>query len=206
MDLDGLCWRMRRKESLREPHLPLQIGCCAPKCAALEIFPDGDEAVAEEYTDTPNLTQITAEVVSVYVAHNQIAPADVARLITVVAGAFTEVGSQREPAPEARPEPAVPVRRSVARDHLTCLLCGKQQKLLKRHLAVAHDLTPAAYREMFDLKPDYPMAAPGYVEQRRALALEIGLGRPKAAPPRRRRKAAAGAGQRPRTVSAGADA
>jgi predicted transcriptional regulator len=152
------------------------------------ILPDGDEAVAEEFPDTPNLTQITAEVVSVYVAHNQIAAADVARLITIVAGAFTEVGGPPEPAPEVRPEPAVPIRRSIARDHLTCLLCGKQQKLLKRHLAVAHDLTPAAYRDTFDLKADYPMAAPGYVEQRRALALEIGLGRPKATT-RRRRKA-----------------
>jgi predicted transcriptional regulator len=162
--------------------------------------------VAEEFADTPNLAQITAEVVSVYVAHNQIATADVARLIGVVAGAFAEVGRQPEqPAAAARPEPAVPIRRSIARDHLTCLLCGKQQKLLKRHLAVAHDLTPAGYRETFDLKPDYPMAAPGYVEQRRELALEIGLGRPRAT--RRRRKAGATAakgGSRAASATAGA--
>jgi predicted transcriptional regulator len=60
-----------------------------------------------------------------------------------------------------------------------CLICGKPQKVLKRHLAVQHDLTPAQYRQRFGLKPDYPMAAPQYAEQRRNLALQIGLGRPK---------------------------
>jgi predicted transcriptional regulator len=49
--------------------------------------------------------------------------------------------------------------------------------MLKRHLANEHDLTPDAYREMFDLKPEYPMVAPSYAEARRELALK-GLGRP----------------------------
>ena len=70
------------------------------------------------------------------------------------------------------------VRRSIGRDHLVCLACGKKQRMLKRHLATEHDLTPDAYREMFSLKPDYPMAAPSYAEARRELALKIGLGRP----------------------------
>jgi predicted transcriptional regulator len=50
--------------------------------------------------------------------------------------------------------------------------------MLKRHLATEHDLTPDAYREMFGLKPDYPMVAQSYAEARRELALKIGLGRP----------------------------
>jgi predicted transcriptional regulator len=45
-------------------------------------------------------------------------------------------------------------------DHLVCLICGKKQKLLKRHLAVEHELTPNQYRDSFELKPEYPMAAP----------------------------------------------
>jgi predicted transcriptional regulator len=89
-----------------------------------------------------------------------------------------------------KPEPVVSVRRSVRADHLVCLICGKKQKLLKRHLAVEHELTPNQYRETFGLKPDYPMAAPNYTEQRRELALSIGLGRPKK-PARRARKAPA---------------
>jgi predicted transcriptional regulator len=87
-------------------------------------------------------------------------------------------------------EPAVSLRRSVRPDHLVCLICGKKQKLLKRHLAVEHELTPNQYGETFRLKPDYPMAAPNYAQQRRELAMKIGLGRPRKAPRRRRRKAA----------------
>jgi predicted transcriptional regulator len=71
-----------------------------------------------------------------------------------------------------------------------CLICGKKQKLLKRHLAVEHELTPDGYRQTFGLKPDYPMVAPDYAQQRRELALSIGLGRPKK-PARRRRKSTA---------------
>jgi len=79
----------------------------------------------------------------------------------------------------------VAVRRSVRPDHLVCLVFGKKHKLLKRHLAVEHELTPNQYRETFGLKPDYPMAAPNYTQQRRELALSIRLGRPKK-PARRR--------------------
>ena len=71
------------------------------------------------------------------------------------------------------PEPAVPVRRSVQPDHLVCLVCGKKQKLLKRHLAAEHELTPDEYRQRFGLQPDYPMMAPNYANQRRELALSI---------------------------------
>ena len=93
----------------------------------------------------------------------------------------------RERAEPARPEPAVPVRRSIREEHLTCLVCGKQQKALRRHLDVAHQLTPEAYREQFGLKPDYPMSAPGYSRQRSEMAQRLGLGRGAVTPPRRRR-------------------
>ena len=69
------------------------------------------------------------------------------------------------------------------------LICGKKQKLLKRHLAVEHELTPNQYRESFGLKPDYPMVTPKYAQQRRELALSIGLGR--ARKPARRGKSPA---------------
>lgn len=78
---------------------------------------------------------------------------------------------------------------------MVCLVCGKPQKILKRHLGASHGLAPAQYRERFGLKPDYPMATPNYAQQRREVALQIGLGRPKKAV-RKGRKAPA----RPVTV------
>ncbi len=93
------------------------------------------------------------------------------------------------------------VRRSLRPDHLICLVCGKPQKMLKRHLAVKHGLTPAEYRERFDLKPDYPMTAPNYAQLRRDFALQTGLGRPKK-PTRRPRRSSV----RPRKAEPGASA
>jgi predicted transcriptional regulator len=136
------------------------------------------------------LATITAEVVSAYFSHNQIALPDLAKLIGAVAGELRKVGTEVEQSEETKPEPAVPIRRSIHPDHLVCLVCGKPQKMLKRHLAVQHDLTPAQYRERFGLKPDYPMAAPNSAQQRRELAVKIGLGQPKRSARRRRKSTA----------------
>jgi predicted transcriptional regulator len=142
-----------------------------------------------ESSEPASLAEVTAEIVSAYVSNNKIAPSDLAMLISNVASEMAKIGTAVELPAEAKPEPAVSVRRSIQPNHLICLVCGKPQKVLKRHLAVQHDLTPAQYRERFELKPDYPMAAPNYVQQRREVALRTGLGRPKK-PARRRRSTA----------------
>ena len=92
-------------------------------------------------------------------------------------------GLKVEPPAKEKPKPAVSVRRSIRPDQLVCLICGRKQKVLKRHLAVEHELTPNQYRDSFGLKPEYPMAAPNYAQQRREFAVKIGLGRSKPAPP-----------------------
>ncbi len=134
-----------------------------------------------ESSESATLAEVTTEIVSAYVAHNKIAPADVAALISTVAVQLARIGTEVEPPTEEKFEPAVPVRRSVQPDRLLCLVCGKAQKVLKRHLSVKHDLTPAEYRARFELRTDYPMIAPAYAQQRREVALKLGLGRPKAA-------------------------
>ena len=133
------------------------------------------EKLDQEPPEGASLAELTAEIVSAYVAHNALATSDLARLIGVVAAELRAVGRMPAPKP-AGIEPAVPIRRSVHRDSLTCLVCGKRQKMLRRHLGVAHDLTPGQYREQFGLKPDYPMVAPSYSESRAELARKIGLG------------------------------
>jgi predicted transcriptional regulator len=144
-------------------------------------------AVTDDAKPPSSFAQLTAEIVSAYVSNNEIALSDVATLIAAVGSQMAKVGAAVELPAEEKPEPAVSVRRSIRPDHLVCLICGKKQKLLKRHLAVEHELTPNQYRETFGLKPDYPMAAPNYAQQRRELAFSIGLGRPRK-PVRRARK------------------
>src|ERR1700741_5053881 len=56
-----------------------------------------------------------------------------------------------------RPEPAVPIRKSVTHERIFCLECGMPVKTLKRHLAAAHNLSPKQYRTRWQLRPDYPM-------------------------------------------------
>jgi predicted transcriptional regulator len=142
----------------------------------------GDEQKQEELR---SVVALTTEIVVAYVTGNTIAMADLGDLIGAVGRALDALG-RKEPEP-AKPEPAVPVRRSIRDEHLTCLVCGKPQKILRRHLDVAHQLTPEAYRKLFGLMPDYPMAAPGYSRQRSEMAKRVGLGKRVQAPSRRRR-------------------
>jgi predicted transcriptional regulator len=139
----------------------------------------------QEQEEPQSVAKLTAEIVVAYVTRNAIAPAHLGDLIGAVGHALDALG--REQAEPARPEPAVPVGRSVRDQHLTCLVCGKQQKTLRRHLGVAHQLTPEGYREQFRLRPDYPMAAPGYSRRRSEMAKRVGLGQRSKAAPRRRR-------------------
>jgi predicted transcriptional regulator len=137
---------------------------------------------AEEQEEPQSVAKLTTEIVVAYVTNNTIAVADLGDLIGAVGQAIGTLG--REQAEPVKPEPAVPVRRSIQDDRLVCLVCGKQQKTLRRHLDVAHQLTPEAYREQFSLRPDYPMAAPGYSRQRSEMAKRVGLRQRSQAPSR----------------------
>ena len=65
---------------------------------------------------------------------------------------------------------------TVFDDQLICMECGLSMKMLKRHLQTVHGMTPAEYREKWDLSGDYPMVAANYAKLRSSLALESGLG------------------------------
>ena len=77
---------------------------------------------------------------------------------------------------EPKPEPKVSIRASVKPDYIVCLEDAKRLKMLKRHLMTHYNMTPDQYRQKWGLSADYPMVAPNYAEQRRALAKKIGLG------------------------------
>ena len=144
----------------------------------------------DEQAEQTKIAELTTEIVTAYVSSHKLQVLDVPDLIKAVGAGLASLGTAAGPIVLEKPEPAVSVRRSVRPDHLVCLICGRKQKLLKRHLAMEHALTPNQYRETFGLNSDYPMAAPNYAQQRRELAFKIGLGRPKK-PARRRRNSTA---------------
>jgi predicted transcriptional regulator len=118
-----------------------------------------------------------AKIVSAHAKRNQL-PADrLPTLIATVHAALSGVegGARAEPAKFLAP--AVPIRRSVQPDAITCLDCGYRGKMLKRHLMAAHQLSPGEYRKRWGLRDDYPMVAPIYTLRRSELAKSIGLGR-----------------------------
>ena len=131
-----------------------------------------DDAVTDKLTET-KLAELTAQIVSAFVANNSLPTADLPTLIKGVSSSF--VREQAAPEPE-QITPAVPVRKSVAPDHLVCLVCGKHQKTLKRHIATSHGMTPDQYRTTFGLSSDYPMVAADYAQARSDMAKRIGLG------------------------------
>lgn len=121
------------------------------------------------------LIAYTADIVAAHVSNNSVSLADLPSLIQNVHGALTTLGGANT-APEAKQEPAVPIRASVKPDFIVCLEDGKKLKMLKRHLMTHYQMTPDQYRAKWGLPADYPMVAPNYAEQRRCLAKAIGLG------------------------------
>jgi len=119
--------------------------------------------------------QLAAQIVSAYASNNSVAPNDLPALIAQVYGSLRDLGKSAEPS-VGKPEPAVPIRRSVTPDWIICLEDGRRFKMLKGHLQAAHGLTLDQYRERWGLPPDYPTVASNFALQRSALAKAIGLG------------------------------
>lgn len=138
-----------------------------------------------------NLVELAAELTEAWLANanNRVDPDQVPAFLRSMHTTLLELenpqsdnadkalGAQAEAA-----SPAVSVRKSLAsKDHIISMIDGKPYKTLRRHLS-GHGMTPEQYRERYGLKSDYPMVAPAYSEQRRAMAKKIGLGRkPKSA-------------------------
>ncbi|HEV7370150.1 MucR family transcriptional regulator [Arenibaculum sp.] len=126
-------------------------------------------------TPSNELLSLTTEIVAAHVSNNMVPVTDLPQLIEQVYKTLANVGVEPAPAQE-RPQPAVPIKKSVTPDYIVCLEDGKKLKMLKRHLKTAYDMSPEEYRDRWQLPPDYPMVAPNYAKQRSKLAKQIGLG------------------------------
>ena len=123
------------------------------------------------------LITLTSDIVAAHVSNNDVAVADVPTLITTVFGALAGLGQTEARVEPVVLKPAVSIRASVKPEKITCLDCGMELKMLKRHLMTHHQMTPDNYRSRWNLPAEYPLVAPDYAETRRQLAKKIGLGR-----------------------------
>ena len=125
--------------------------------------------------DAVRLEQV-AEIVSAYVSHNALSPADLPKLIAETYVALRSLATaELQPVVEEL-TPAVPIKKSVTPDFLICLDDGKKFKSMKRHLCQL-GMTPDEYRAKWGLPANYPMVAPNYAAIRSVLAKSNGLGR-----------------------------
>ena len=124
-----------------------------------------------------SMLALTTRIVAAYISKNATQATELPALIDRVFQSLAGLATGLTASTEARPEPAVPVKKSVFADYIVCLEDGKKLKMLKRHLMSSYNLTPAAYRQRWGLPSNYPMVAPSYAEKRSTLAKTIGLGR-----------------------------
>ena len=137
-----------------------------------------------------DLTGLTVDLLSAFVSNNNVRSDDLPGLISSTHAALAALGSVNAETAEVPAEeftPAVTARKSLAsRDHILSMIDGRPYRSLKRHLS-SKGLTPEDYRARYGLPASYPMVAPGYSEERRAVAKKLGLGRKprteEAAPP-----------------------
>ena len=99
---------------------------------------------------TNDLLALTTEIVAAHVSNNTVSVSDLPQLINQVYNSLANIGTVPA-APVERPQPAVPVKKSVSADYIVCLEDGKKLKMLKRHLKTAYNMTPEAYRERWGL-------------------------------------------------------
>ena len=118
--------------------------------------------------------ELTASIVSAYVANNRVGAAELPEVIASIHSALRGLGETKTVEVE-KPVPMMSIKKTITPDHLISLEDGRRYKSLKRHLS-GRGLSPDEYRAKWGLAKDYPMVAPNYAKQRSELAKALGLG------------------------------
>jgi predicted transcriptional regulator len=133
---------------------------------------------------SPNLVELATDLTIAWLGNpnNRASADEVPEFLKKMHATVSELSGEASTTTDVSPDdaqdhvPAVWARKSLAsKDHTISMIDGKPYKTLRRHLST-HGLTPEEYRQRYNLKPDYPMVAPSYSEQRRSMAKKIGLG------------------------------
>lgn len=101
--------------------------------------------------------QAAATVMSGFVSAHKTPLEDVASVFKTILESVS--GAAKPGGNIAGLEPAAKFEDSVANDYIICMVCGRRMRSLKQHLRTVHDLTPEAYRTLWNLPDDYPIVA-----------------------------------------------
>ena len=86
--------------------------------------------MAKQGTDLSELLTLTTDIVASHVSNNGVPVSELPQLIQQVYATLAELGKEATPAAE-KPQPAVPIRKSITPDFVICLEDGKKLKMLK---------------------------------------------------------------------------
>lgn len=138
-----------------------------------------------------SIVEMSAEIVGAQASHTKMSANDVAEAIGKVAAALRQAKVAEEEGTavvEAAPAKQAP-RRSIFRNRVICLECGREfKKLTERHLA-QHGLNKRSYKDKYGIPRSQKLVCGAVSELRRRQAEERGLGESLAAA---RRKAKEG--------------
>lgn len=76
----------------------------------------------------------------------------------------------------AEVKPLMSAKKSIGKNAITCLICGKSMKTLGRHLMSEHEMKGGDYRKQFGIPRTQALASKAYSESRKQMAIESGLG------------------------------
>lgn len=131
-----------------------------------------------ELNVTVDYVELSADIVSAFVANNSIPASELGKLLASVhatVSGLAKGGSAPSKGNEIEKATSAQIKKSITPDALISFEDGKSYKTLRRHLTI-RGLTPEAYRAKYGLPADYPMVAAGYSAQRSELAKALGLG------------------------------
>lgn len=127
------------------------------------------------------LSELTVQVLTARMAKKEMSLEEIQKEMVAISNMIKAIdeGTLQEPGTEAPVEeskPQLTIKQAFKKDEVICMICTKGFKTLKRHLTIAHDLKPGEYRKQFGIPSTQSLAAKSYVESRRQMALDKGLG------------------------------
>lgn len=127
-----------------------------------------------------NLTELAAQIIAARAAKKDMSTEEFQQEMQIVYSFLKGIESGDAPVAETPTEEPKPLKinfkQYFKKDEVICLICNKGFKTLKRHLSIAHDLKPGAYRKQFSIPAKYNLVATAYSEQRKKDALDRGQG------------------------------
>lgn len=84
-------------------------------------------------------------------------------------------GLQGVPQGGGEAAPVLTVKEAFKRDEVVCLVCGRGGfQSLGRHLGIAHQIKPDAYRRRFGISAEQSLTSQAFFEKRQRFALDFG--------------------------------